>query len=57
MNKYYSKKSTERQNQYLDYLIDPTFQGVNMIFVLSFQNENCRAAYTGYSLPKVEIKD
>ena len=28
-NKYEAKVSTERQNQYLDFSIDPSFQGVN----------------------------
>ena len=37
-NKYQSKVSVERQNQYLDYLIDPSFQGANRLFVLSFEN-------------------
>ena len=32
-NKYQSKISTERPNQYLDYLIDPSFQGVNRFSV------------------------
>ena len=32
-NKYKSKVSTERQNQYLDYLIDPNVEGVNRLFV------------------------
>ena len=31
--KYQSKVSIESQNQYLDYLIDPTFQGVNRLFI------------------------
>ena len=31
-NKYQSKKSLERPNKYLDYLIDPTFQGINSLF-------------------------
>ena len=35
-NKYQSKLSTKRQNQYLDFLIDPGFQGVNRLFVLLF---------------------
>ena len=30
-NKYQSRKSIERQNQYLDYLIDSSFQGVNRV--------------------------
>ena len=37
-NKYQTKISTERINQYLDLLIDPSFQVVNRLFVLSFQN-------------------
>ena len=32
-NKYKSKISTEMSNHYLDYLIDPSFQGVNRLFV------------------------
>ena len=35
-NKYQSKVSTQTQNQYLDYFIDPSFQGVYRVFVLSF---------------------
>ena len=37
-NKYQSKKSIERQNQYLDNLVNPSFQGVNKLFVLSFED-------------------
>ena len=37
-NKYQSKISVQAQNQYLDYLVDPSFQGVNRLFVLSFGN-------------------
>ena len=57
MDKYQTKVSTERQNQYLDYLIDPVFQGVNTLFVLSFEYECDRKVHTGYYLSKVEIKD
>ena len=49
-SKYQSKIATQAQNHYLDFLIDPSFQGVNMLFVLSFENEND-------FLPTVEIKD
>ena len=38
-NKYQTYVSTERQNQYLDFLLDWNFQGVNRIFVLPFENE------------------
>ena len=51
-----SKKSIERQNPYLDYLIDPNFQGVNIFFVQSVENKNDRKIHTEYFLPKVEIK-
>ena len=37
-NKHQSKVSIQTQNQYLNYLIDPNFQGVNRLFVLSFVN-------------------
>ena len=47
----------QKDNQYLDFLIDPTCQGVNRLFVLSFENEDNRKVSTGYYLPKVEIKD
>ena len=56
-NKYQPKVSPERQNQYLDFLIDPSFQGVNRLFVLSFENEEDRKVHIGYYLPKVEIRD
>ena len=49
-NKYQSKISSERQNLYLDFLIDPSFQGVYILFAFSFENEK-------YNLPKVEIKN
>ena len=57
MNKYQPKVSPERPNQYLNFLIDPSFQGVNRLFVLLFENEDDRKVSTGYYFPKVEIKD
>ena len=45
-NKYQPKISPERQNQYLYFLIHPSFQGVNRLFVLSFENENDRIVHT-----------
>ena len=56
-NKYQSNISTEAQNQHLDFLINPSFQGVNRLFLLSFANENDRTSHSNYYLPKVEIKD
>ena len=43
-NKYQAKVSTERVNQYLVYLINPSFQGVNKLSVLLFENEAQRTS-------------
>ena len=48
---------TFAQNRYLNYLINPSFQGVNRLFVLSFENEDDRTSHSTYYPPKVEIKD
>ena len=51
------KFKTERQNQYLDFLTDPSVQVVNRLFNLLFENEDDREVHKGYYLQKVEIKD
>ena len=57
LNKYQLKVTTiERKNQYLDYFIDPSFQWVSKLFVLSFEDNVVRTAYAEYFFPKVEIK-
>ena len=56
-NKYESSIKTFAQNRYLNYLINPSFQGVNRLFVLSFENENDRSSHSAYYLANVEIKD
>ena len=56
-NKYESSIKKFAQNRYLNYLINPRFQGVNRPFALSFENENDRTSHSTYYLPKVEIKD
>ena len=55
-NKYESSVKTFAKNRYLNYLVNPSFQGVNRLFVLSFENENDRTSHSTYDLPKVEIK-
>ena len=52
-NKYQSDPKTYAQNQYLNHLVDPSFQGVNRLFTLSPENENGRTAKTRYYRPKV----
>ena len=37
-NKYQSKVSVKKQNQYLDYLFDPSFQRVIVLIVTSFED-------------------
>ena len=51
--------SIERQNDYLDQLINPSFQGVNRFFILSVENNADRIAHTEHRIlfSKIEIKD
>ena len=56
-NRYEPKVTVEQRNQYLDFLINLSFQGVNRLFVLSFENTGGRTSYTRYYLPLVEIKN
>ena len=45
------------QKRYSNYLIDASFQEVNSLFVLLFENDEIRTRHTRYFLPTVEIKD
>ena len=56
-NKYMSYISNQAKNSNLNYLIDPTFEKVNRLFVLSFENEDDRTSYYKYYVPNVEIKN
>ena len=56
-NKYQSEPKILAQNQYLNYLIDPSFRGVNRLFVLLFENNAVRTGNTSYFLRSVEMKD
>ena len=47
-NKYRSKVSIEKPNQYLDYLIDPMLKGEKRLFVLSFENNDHRTSFKLY---------
>ena len=44
-------------NPYLDYLIDPSFQEVNRLFVLSVENTTDRTVHTQIYFQTVEVKD
>ena len=56
-NRYLSKPELLAQNPNLNYLVEPSFQGVNRLFVLTFENDVRRILHTSYYLPNVEIKD
>ena len=56
-NKYQANVSTERVNQYLDYLIDPSFQGMKRLCVLLFENKAQRTSDKRYYIPTREIKN
>ena len=56
-NKYFSNPELLAQNPNLNHLVEPSFQGVNRLFVLTFQNDDDRTSDDEYYLPTVEIKD
>ena len=56
-NKYQSNILTQRSNKYLDYLVDPSFQGVTRFFVSSFENNAHQTSYKRTFLLTVETKD
>ena len=56
-NKYLSKPELLAQNPNLNHLAEPSFQVVNRLFVLAFENDEQRTLRSGYYLSNVEIKD
>ena len=59
-NKYVSKPELLVQNENLNHLIEPSFQGVNRLFVLAFEHDDDngqRISNKKYYFPNVEIKD
>ena len=56
-DKYLSKPELLAQNPNLNHLVEPSFQGVNTLFVLAFENDNHRTNDERYYLPTVETKD
>ena len=56
-NKYLATTTNQAQSRYLDYLIDPSFQEVSRIFILSFKDGDGQESHKQYYLPTVEIKD
>ena len=57
-NKYLAKTTNQERNRYLVCLIDPSFEEVNRLFVLPFEDcDDGRESHKQYYLPTVEIKD
>ena len=57
-NKYHSKTTTQNAaNQYLDYLISPSFGGVNRFFVLAFNANDNRITHSRYCFPNTKVED
>ena len=64
-NKYRSQMTVRPQNNNLNYLFEPTFTIVNLLFVLSFQRiagenntaKDHRDSFSHYYVPNVRIKD
>ena len=56
-NKYLPKATNQVQNRHLDFLIDPSFQGVNRLFILLLKDDDGQESHKQYYLPTVEMKD
>ena len=56
-NKYLSKSQLLSQNPNLNHLIELSFQGINKLFVLAFENDTQRTSSKGHYLRNVEIKN
>ena len=56
-NKYELQMINQTTTSNLNFLIYPTFNNVNRLFVLAFPNEEDRRSFSKYYTPTVEIKD
>ena len=56
-NKYLIKPQLLTQNANLNHLVESSFQGINRLFVLAFENDDHRISNQRYYIPNVEIKD
>ena len=57
MEQVFIKTAVITTKSNLNYLIEPSFQGVNRLFVLAFENDTQRTSHTGSYLSNVEIKN
>ena len=55
-DKYLSKPELLAQNSDLNHLVEQSFQGIKILFVLAFENDSQGTSNKRYYLPNVEIK-
>ena len=55
-NKYLTKQGLLAPNANLNHLIEPSFQGVNRLFVLAFEDDAQRTSNKRFCIPNIEIK-
>ena len=53
-NIYHSKRTNQAENRYLGFSVDPSFPGVNRLFVLSFKDENGQESYKQYYFKNIK---
>ena len=57
-NKYETKTTTQNApNEYFDFLIEPSFQGVSRLFVFTFNANDSRIGHSRYFLPTAVVED
>ena len=56
-NKYLSRPELLTQNQNINYLVEPSFEGVIRLFVLAFEDDAKRTSNKRYFVPNVKIKE
>ena len=56
-NKQQANPELLARNANLNYLIEPSFRGVNRLFVLAFEDDAQRTSNKRYYIPNIEVKD
>ena len=56
-NKDLPKPELLEENANLNHLLELSFQGVNRVFVLAFEDDEQRTSNKRYYIPNIEIKD
>ena len=57
LKRYRTQVINQPATNNLNFLIDPTVNNVNRLFILAFPNEEDRSSFSKYYTPTAEIKD